>query len=112
MFGQNYLGDKWFNGAVDQVMLWNRALSSDEIRKYMMDNPRLDAPGLVSFVDMDHKGDDGKFMMWLQVLRLRFTAQRLMRISLTCRSIRQDRSRRTARTPRPDRQCMWPLRRA
>lgn len=60
MFGQNYLGDKWFNGAVDQVMLWNRALSSDEIRKYMMDNPRLDAPGLVSFVDMDHKGDDGK----------------------------------------------------
>lgn len=60
MLGQNYLGDKWFNGAVDQVMLWNRALSSDEIRKYMMDNPRLDAPGLVSFVDMDHKGDDGK----------------------------------------------------
>ena len=60
MFGQNYLGDKWFKGAVDQVMLWNRALSSDEIRKYMMDNPRLDAPGLVSFVDMDHKGDDGK----------------------------------------------------
>lgn len=60
MFGQNYLGDKWFKGAIDQVMLWNRALSSDEIRKYMMDNPRLDEPGLVSFVDMDHKGEDGK----------------------------------------------------
>lgn len=62
MFGQNYLSDRWFKGAVDQVMLWNRALSSDEIRKYMMDNPRLDVPGLVTLIDMDHKNGDGNIV--------------------------------------------------
>ena len=41
-------------------MLWSRALSSDEIRKYMLNNPRLDEPGLVSFIDMDHTNEDGK----------------------------------------------------
>lgn len=60
LLGQNYQGDKWFKGAIDQVMLWNRALSSDEVRKYMLDNPRLDAQGLVSFVDMDHKDEEGR----------------------------------------------------
>lgn len=60
LLGQNYQGDKWFKGAIDQVMLWNRALSSDEVRKYMMDNPRLDESNLVAFVDMDHNDEDGK----------------------------------------------------
>lgn len=60
LLGQNYQGDKWFKGAIDQVMLWNRALSADEVRKYMLDNPRLDAQGLVSFVDMDHKDEEGR----------------------------------------------------
>ncbi len=60
LLGQNYQGDKWFKGAIDQVMLWSRALSSDEIRKYMLNNPRLDEPGLVSFIDMDHTNEDGK----------------------------------------------------
>lgn len=60
LLGQNYQGDKWYKGAIDQVMLWSRALSSDEIRKYMMENPRLDEPGLVSFIDMDHTNENGK----------------------------------------------------
>lgn len=60
LLGQNSQGDKWFKGAIDQVMLWNRALSADEVRKYMLDNPRLDAQGLVSFVDMDHKDEEGR----------------------------------------------------
>lgn len=59
LLGQNYQGDKWYKGAIDQVMLWNRALTANEIRRYMLDNPRLDAEGLVSFIDMDHKNDDG-----------------------------------------------------
>lgn len=60
MFGQNYQSDKWFNGAVDQVMLWNRSLTAEEIRRYMTVNPRLDDPSLVSFIDMDHVNADGK----------------------------------------------------
>lgn len=60
MLGQNYLGDKWFNGAIDQVMLWNRSLTAEEIRRYMTVNPRLDDPSLVSFIDMDHVNADGK----------------------------------------------------
>ena len=60
MLGQNYLGDKWFNGAIDQVMLWNRSLTAEEIRRYMTDNPRLDDSSLVAFIDMDHFTADGK----------------------------------------------------
>ena len=59
LLGQNHLGDKWFKGALDQVMVWKRALTSAEVRHYMLNNPRLDAPGLVSFVDMDHYGKNG-----------------------------------------------------
>lgn len=60
LLGQNSQGDKWFNGAIDQVMLWNRALSADEVRYYMTDNPRLDDAALVAFVDMDHRDADGR----------------------------------------------------
>lgn len=59
LLGQNYQGDKWYKGAIDQVMVWSRALSAEEIRKYMLDNPRLDADSLVAFIDMDHKNENG-----------------------------------------------------
>lgn len=59
MLGQNYTSDRWFKGAFDQVSLWNRSLSSDEIRYYMTDNPRLDDNGLVAYFDMDGKDDKG-----------------------------------------------------
>lgn len=59
MLGQNYGGDKWFKGAFDQVSLWNRSLSADEIRYYMTDNPRLDDEGLVAYFDMDGTNESG-----------------------------------------------------
>lgn len=59
MLGQNYLGDKWFKGAIDQVTVWNRALTADEVRQYMTENPRLDGEGLVALIDMDHYNDAG-----------------------------------------------------
>lgn len=111
LLGQNYQGDKWFKGAIDQVMLWSRALSSDEIRKYMLNNPRLDEPGLVSFIDMDHTNEDGKFMMLLRALRSLCMEQRLTKTSLTCHITPLLRSARTVRIQRQVRPFMWQLRR-
>lgn len=59
MLGENYLGDKWCKAAFDQVMLWDRALSSDEVRYYMTDNPRLDDEHLVAYLDMDDTDENG-----------------------------------------------------
>lgn len=62
MLGQNSSGDKWFNGAFDQVSVWERALTADEIKKYMQQSPRLDAEGLVAYIDMDHVTEDGNII--------------------------------------------------
>lgn len=62
MLGQNSSGDKWFNGAFDQVSVWERALTADEIKEYMQKSPRLDAEGLVAYIDMDHVTEDGNII--------------------------------------------------
>lgn len=59
MLGQNYSGDKWFTGAFDQVSLWNRAVSEDEVRYYMMNSPKLNDEGLVAYINMDDVSEDG-----------------------------------------------------
>lgn len=62
MLGQNYSGDKWFNGAFDQVSIWNRALSLDEVRYYMQNTPRMNEEGLVGYIDMDHYDANGNIV--------------------------------------------------
>lgn len=60
MLGQNSSGDKWFSGAFDQVSLWNRSLSEDEVRYYMQNSPKLNDDGLVCYIDMDHLDGDSR----------------------------------------------------
>lgn len=62
MIGQNYAGDKWFKGAADQVMVWDRALTDSEVRHYMMHNPRLDDEHLMALIDMDCTDADGNIL--------------------------------------------------
>lgn len=50
-----------FCGAVDQVGVWTRALSQDEIIKYMYTVPSLDDPTMAYYLNMDYS-DDGTTM--------------------------------------------------
>jgi len=50
-----------FCGAVDQVGVWRRALTQDEIIKYMYTAPSLDDPNMVYYLNMDYT-DDGETM--------------------------------------------------
>lgn len=47
-----------FCGAADQVGVWKRALSQDEIIKYMYMTPSLDDPDMVYYLNMDYKDED------------------------------------------------------
>lgn len=47
-----------FCGAVDQVGVWKRALSQDEIIKYMYMAPTLDDPSMVYYLNMDYMDDE------------------------------------------------------
>ncbi|MCH5329261.1 MAG: T9SS type A sorting domain-containing protein, partial [Coprobacter sp.] len=60
MLGQNHVGDTWFSGAFDQVSLWNRSLSQEEIIKYMHERALLNASGLVSYITMDETDENGR----------------------------------------------------
>lgn len=48
-----------FYGAFDQVGVWNRPLSKEEVIKYMFAVPPLDDKGLLSYATMDYKDDQG-----------------------------------------------------
>lgn len=62
LMGQNWQGDKWFSGAFDQVSLWNRSLSAEEVRYYMQHSPKLNEAGLVGYFDMDHTDANGNLV--------------------------------------------------
>jgi len=47
-----------FCGAADQVGVWKRALSQDEIIKYMYMTPSLDDSDMVYYLNMDYKDED------------------------------------------------------
>lgn len=53
MLGADSRSDRRFSGAFDQVSVWGRTLSADEIRQYMYHAPRLDAASLLAYADMD-----------------------------------------------------------
>jgi hypothetical protein len=61
MLGKNNEGEAVFKGAIDQVQLWNRTLSVDEINKYMHQRSFLNENGLVSYVNFDNL-IDGSYM--------------------------------------------------
>ncbi len=48
-----------FSGAFDQVGVWSRALSQEEILKYMNSTPSLGDEGLLAYVNMDYVDSDG-----------------------------------------------------
>lgn len=60
MLGADSRSDKRFSGAFDQVSVWGRPLSASEIRNYMYHAPKLNADGLLSYVDMDSLNADSK----------------------------------------------------
>ncbi len=51
---------QYVKGSLDELRLWNRALSQAEIRQYMHRQRRGDEEGLVLYYDFDHLLPDGK----------------------------------------------------
>lgn len=60
MLGVDSRSDRRFNGAFDQVSIWGRTLSGDEIRQYMYHAPKLNAQGLLAYADMDYLSASGQ----------------------------------------------------
>lgn len=59
MLGRNNEGDTWFKGAFDQVLLFSRSLTDDEVMKYMHQRAYLDENGLVANLTMDARNSTG-----------------------------------------------------
>lgn len=62
MLGQNNSGDTWFSGAFDQVVMWNRSLSQDEIVKYMQKSVALNDSALIICQNMDYADPEGNIL--------------------------------------------------
>lgn len=60
MLGKNNSGDKWFSGAFDQVAVWNRSLTQEEVIRYMQNRVLLNDSALVAYITMDDYTDEGK----------------------------------------------------
>ena len=54
MLGQNVINNTWFSGSFDNVAVWNRSLTDEEIRKYMHERVLLNDEALLSYVTMDY----------------------------------------------------------
>ncbi|MDE6134343.1 MAG: LamG domain-containing protein, partial [Muribaculaceae bacterium] len=59
MLGQNRDGDKWFSGAFDQVLAFNRSLKPEEVVKYMHRRALLNDSSLVAYITMDDYDAEG-----------------------------------------------------
>lgn len=59
MLGQNSDGDRWFSGAFDQVLVFDRSLTQAEVVKYMHGRVLLNDSSLVACVTMDDYDADG-----------------------------------------------------
>lgn len=61
LLGTNTQGNyTYFSGAFDHVVLWNRSLSREEIRKYMHNRVLLNDPELIAYITMDEFDSNGK----------------------------------------------------
>ncbi len=64
LIGKSTAADAWtanniFCGAFDQIGVWNRSLTQEEVIKYMYETVRLDDPGLLSYLNMDYFDENG-----------------------------------------------------
>lgn len=50
-----------FTGAFDQIGVWTRGISQDEVYKYMYSAPPLNDPGLILFANMDYVDGNGVY---------------------------------------------------
>lgn len=60
LLGQNRDGDRWFSGAFDQVLAFDRSLTPDEVVKYMHRRVLLNDSSLVACITMDDYNSEGK----------------------------------------------------
>ncbi len=56
----NWSGDKYFDGAICELQIWNRSLSANEIRGYMLTPPEGNEVGLVHYWEGKSKDVNGK----------------------------------------------------
>lgn len=62
LLGTNTQGNySYFSGAFDHVALWSRALSQEEIHKYMHNRILLNAEGLQAYITMDEMDESGHY---------------------------------------------------
>jgi hypothetical protein len=59
MLGRNNDGDTWFKGAFDQVVLFSRSLTDDEVMNFMHRRAYLDETGMVANLNMDARNENG-----------------------------------------------------
>lgn len=64
MLGSPNSSQAWtyFRGAFDQVGVWNRALSQEEVVHYMQNRVTLDSPQLISYVTMEDVDDQQRMI--------------------------------------------------
>ena len=58
MLGQNQMGNTWFTGAFDQVAVWNRSLTQEEVLRYMQERVLLNDSALVAYLTMDVRDEN------------------------------------------------------
>ncbi|RHP65781.1 LamG-like jellyroll fold domain-containing protein [Bacteroides sp. OF04-15BH] len=59
MLGMTVSGEKYFKGSFDQLMVWNRSLTQDEVLHYMHHPVELGNNGLIAYANMDAKDSNG-----------------------------------------------------
>lgn len=59
MLGMTSSGEKYFKGSFDQMMVWNRSLTQDEVLHYMHHPAELGNSGLIAYANMDMKDSNG-----------------------------------------------------
>ena len=71
MLGQNQMGNTWFTGAFDQVAVWNRSLTQEEVLRYMQERVLLNDSALVAYLTMDVRDENGDLCESVQNMSLK-----------------------------------------
>lgn len=71
MLGQNQMGNTWFTGAFDQVAVWNRSLTQEEVLRYMQERVLLNDSALVAYLTMDVRDENGDLRESVQDMSLK-----------------------------------------
>lgn len=60
MLAKNFAGDTWFTGAFDQVSVWTRSLTQEEVVHYMQNGVKLNDENLLVYANMDYLDDNNQ----------------------------------------------------